>query len=95
MAALTGSERGLPVGSFLNDTVEAGPDTLQVSVVWQPFEDEASLVKHHCFCRRYSYKTLFLRRPLVLRSGEESQELLACGVLDGGLSYPVHIIPHT
>lgn len=49
MAALTGSERGLPVGSFLNDTVEAGPDTLQVSVVWQPFEDEASLVKHCCF----------------------------------------------
>ena len=42
MAALTGSERGLPVGSFLNDTVEAGPDTLEVSVVWQPFEDEAS-----------------------------------------------------
>ncbi|CAM9163902.1 unnamed protein product [Laminaria digitata] len=40
MAAMTGSERGLPVGSFLNDTVEAGPDTLQVSVVWQPFDDE-------------------------------------------------------
>lgn len=42
MAALTGSERGLPVGSFLNDTVEAGPGILEVSVVWQPFEDEAS-----------------------------------------------------
>ena len=50
MAALTGSERGLPAGSFLNDTVEAGPDTLEVSVVWQPFEDEASLVKLCCFC---------------------------------------------
>lgn len=40
MAALTGSERGLPVGSFLNDTVEAGPDVPQVSVVWQPYDDK-------------------------------------------------------
>lgn len=42
MAAMTGSERGLPVGSFLNDTVEAGPDVTQVSVVWQPYEDSVS-----------------------------------------------------
>lgn len=51
MAALTGSERGLSVGSFLNDTVEAKPGVTQVSVVWQPYEDTVrskikSLVLH-------------------------------------------------
>eukprot|EP00752_Nemacystus_decipiens_P004441 g4054.t1 len=42
MAAMTGQERGLPPGSYLNDTVEEGPDVAQVSVVWQPFEDKVS-----------------------------------------------------
>lgn len=40
MAALTGQERGLPPGSYLNDTVEAGPGVTDVSVVWQPYEDK-------------------------------------------------------
>lgn len=40
MAALTGQERGLPPGSYLNDTIEEGPGVAQVSVVWQPYEDE-------------------------------------------------------
>ncbi|CAN0338083.1 unnamed protein product [Ectocarpus sp. 12 AP-2014] len=40
MAAMTGQERGLPPGSYLNDTIEAGPDVEQVSVVWQPYEDK-------------------------------------------------------
>lgn len=40
MAALTGSERGLPVGSFLNDTIEAGPGVAEVAVLWQPYEDK-------------------------------------------------------
>lgn len=39
MAALTGQERGLPPGSYLNDTVDEGPGVAQVSVVWQPYED--------------------------------------------------------
>lgn len=42
MAAMTGQERGLPVGSYLNDTVEAGPDVAQVSVVWQPYDDKVN-----------------------------------------------------
>lgn len=42
MAAMTGQERGLPPGSYLNDTVDEGPDVAQVSVVWHPFEDEVS-----------------------------------------------------
>lgn len=42
MAALTGQERGLPPGSYLNDTVDEGPDVAQVSVVWQPYEDKVS-----------------------------------------------------
>lgn len=42
MAALTGQERGLPPGSYLNDTIDEGPDVAQVSVVWQPYEDEVS-----------------------------------------------------
>lgn len=41
MAALTGSERGLPVGSFLNDTIEAGSDVAEVAMVWQPYDDKA------------------------------------------------------
>lgn len=40
MAALTGSERGLPVGSFLNDTIEAGSDVAEVAMVWQPYDDK-------------------------------------------------------
>lgn len=42
MAALTGQERGLPPGSYLNDTVDEGPDVAQISVVWQPYEDKVS-----------------------------------------------------
>lgn len=48
MAALTGQERGLPPGSYLNDTVEAGPDVTDVSVVWQPYEDKASAPCSFC-----------------------------------------------
>lgn len=44
MAALTGSERGLPPGSFLNDTIEAGPGIAEVAVVWQPYEDKVCLI---------------------------------------------------
>lgn len=46
MAAMTGQERGLPVGSYLNDTVEAGPDVAQVSVVWQPYDDKVGERSH-------------------------------------------------
>lgn len=72
MAAMTGSERGLPVGSYLNDTVEAGPDVAQVSVVWQPYEDKVREKKPRDSYFACSRRNTTLRRR---RSAESSVPL--------------------
>ncbi|CAM9264921.1 unnamed protein product [Discosporangium mesarthrocarpum] len=57
MAVQTGGERGLPLGSFLNDTVEQGPGVPMVDIVWEPYGDQvsapagSSLLKSAVDCR--------------------------------------------